>query len=135
MKDENRLYMDLAQRISVQSHSNRSKVGCIIVCSGNIISFGYNGTPSGFSNVCEDEEGNTLEEVLHAESNAISKAALRGDSVKGAILYTTMSPCVECAKLIIQCKIDTVVYQDTYRDISGLALLERANIKLKRMGD
>lgn len=120
-------YMMICDTIATKSYSTRSKVGAILIKNGNIISFGYNGTPSGFDNACE-VNGITKPEVLHAESNAILKCARSVSSTEGAILYTTLSPCFECAKLIIQAGIKRVVFKELYRDESGLKLLEKANI-------
>jgi dCMP deaminase len=104
-------------------------VGALIVKDRMIISDGYNGTPTGFENVCEDAEGHTKPYVLHAEANAITKVAKSNNSSEGATLYITASPCVECAKLIIQSGIKRVVYSENYRDDSGINLLKRANIE------
>lgn len=127
-------YMDMAEALSQLSYAERAKVGCIIVNKGGqIVSQGYNGTPSGFDNECED--GNvTKKEVLHAESNAIAKCAKWGGSTDGATLYVTMSPCYECAKLIIQAGISRVVYKEKYRDGDGLILLEDAGIEVWQIG-
>jgi|TARA_B100000900_G_C20572852_1_gene714032 dCMP deaminase len=137
-------YIEMAKCWAQLSHANRKKVGCLIVKNGAIISDGYNGTPSGFDNVCEQhnfilssdgetvrEETVTKPEVLHAESNAISKLAKSTQSSDGATLYATCSPCLDCAKLIIQCGIDRVVYSEQYRIDDGLKLLKKANIKLE----
>lgn len=124
-------YLDMAESLSTLSYAERAKVGCLIVKNGQIVSQGYNGTPTGFDNCCE--EGNvTKREVLHAESNAISKCAKWGGSTDGATLYVTMSPCFECAKLIIQAGIHRVVYKELYRDATGIELLERAGIEVNR---
>lgn len=123
-------YMDTAKALSQLSHAKRAKVGCVIVNNnGQIVSQGYNGTPNGFDNKCE-ENGATKKEVLHAESNAIAKCAKWGGSTDGSTLYVTLSPCYECAKMIIQAGISRVVYRDTYRDTEGLQLLKRANVSL-----
>jgi dCMP deaminase len=95
-----------------------------------IISDGYNGTPEGFENVCEDEAGDTKDYVLHAEANAITKVAKSSNSSQGATLYVTTSPCIECSKLIIQSGIKRVVFSEKYRQTDGLELLERANVEL-----
>ncbi len=112
------------------SHCTRKKVGAIIVKDRMIISDGYNGTPTGFENPCEDEEGYTKWYVLHAEANAILKVANSTQSCKGATLYITLSPCKQCSKLIHQAGIETVVYSKQYRDASGLEFLEKAGVKL-----
>jgi dCMP deaminase len=115
------------------SYCKRRQVGALIVKDRMIISDGYNGTPSGFENVCEDENGLTKPYVLHAEANAITKVAKSNNSSDGATLYITDSPCVECAKLIIQAGIIRVVYSNKYRITDGLELLERAGISLEQL--
>lgn len=125
--DWNITYLEIAKLIGQHSKAVRRKVGAILVKDGRIISTGYNGTPSGFDNQCE-EFGVTKPEVLHAESNAISKCARSTESSEDASLFVTLSPCIECAKLIIQCGIVAVYYSETYRDTSGLDLLTKANI-------
>ena len=112
------------------SYCQRRKVGALIVKDRMIISDGYNGTPCGFENVCEDENGITKPYVLHAEANAITKVAKSNNSSDGATLYVTAAPCVECAKLIIQSGIKRVVYRDAYRVTDGLDLMARAGIEL-----
>ena len=115
------------------SYCTRRQVGAILVKDRMIISDGYNGTPSGFENVCEDENGVTKPYVLHAEANAISKVAKSANSADGATLYVTASPCVECAKLIIQSGIRRVVYRDEYRLTDGIDLLRRAGIEVEKI--
>ena len=115
------------------SYCDRRKVGALIVKDRMIISDGYNGTPSGFENICEDDDGNTKAYVLHAEANAITKVAKSHNSSQGATLYITDSPCIECAKLIIQAGISRVVYSRKYRITDGLELLERAGIELDEL--
>jgi len=112
------------------SHCIRKKVGALIVKDRMIISDGYNGTPSGFENFCEDEEGYTKWYVLHAEANAILKVASSTQSCKGATLYITLSPCQQCSKLIHQAGIKRVVYSQAYKDRSGLDFLEKAGVEL-----
>lgn len=112
------------------SYCVRRQVGAILVKDRMIISDGYNGTPSGFENVCEDEDGNTKAYVLHAEANAITKVAKSGNSSLGATLYITAAPCLECAKLIIQAGIIRVVYKDEYRIMDGVELLKKAGIEV-----
>ena len=112
------------------SYCVRRKVGAILVKDRMIISDGYNGTPSGFENVCEDENGVTKPYVLHAEANAITKVAKSGNSSLGATLYVTASPCLECSKLIIQAGIKRVVYSEDYRITDGIDLLRRAGIEV-----
>lgn len=128
-------YLRIAQEWGKLSYCKRRQVGAIIVKDRMIISDGYNGTPSGFENFCEDDEGYTKWYVLHAEANAILKVAASTQSCKGATLYITMSPCKECSKLIHQAGIVKVVYHDSYKDDSGLKFLEKAGIKLKRIED
>lgn len=123
-------YMRMAFIWSENSYCKRRKVGAILVKDKMIISDGYNGTPSGFENVCEDEDNVTKPYVLHAEANAITKVARSNNSSEGATLYVTSSPCIECAKLIIQAGIRKVVYADSYRLSDGIELLRRADIEL-----
>ena len=115
------------------SYCDRRQVGALIVKDRMIISDGYNGTPSGFENVCEDETGTTKAYVLHAEANAITKVAKSNNSSEGSTLYITDSPCMECAKLIIQSGIVRVVYDKKYRITDGLDLLERAGIQVEQL--
>ena len=122
-------YLEMAQVWAKNSYCKRRQVGALIVKDRMIISDGCNGTPSGFENVCEDENGITKPYVLHAEANAISKVAKSGNSSEGATLYVTASPCMECAKLIIQAGIKRVVYMDEYRLLDGIELLRRAGIE------
>ena len=119
----------MAQIWAKNSYCKRRQVGALLVKDRMIISDGYNGTPSGFENVCEDELGVTKPYVLHAEANAISKVAKSGNSSEGATLYVTASPCMECAKLIIQAGIRRVVYLDEYRLTDGVDLLRRAGVE------
>ncbi len=126
-------YMEMADIWAKNSYCKRRKVGALIVKDNMIISDGYNGTPSGFENVCEDEDGVTKPYVLHAEANAISKIAKSGNSSQGATLYVTASPCIECSKLIIQAGIRRVVYRDEYRLTDGVDLLRRAGIEVERV--
>ena len=123
-------YMRMATIWSENSYCARRKVGALIVKNKMIISDGYNGTPAGFENICEDDNGVTKPYVLHAEANAITKIARSGNSSEGATLYVTASPCIECAKLIIQAGIKRVVYAEKYRLEEGLDLLRRAKIEL-----
>ncbi len=123
-----RRYLRMARIWAENSYCIRRKVGALIVNERMVISDGYNGTPTGFENICEDEDGSTKAYVLHAEANAITKVAQSGNSSKGATLYTTASPCLECAKLIIQAGIVRVVYGEEYRITDGLDLLKRAGI-------
>ena len=126
-------YLEMAQVWAKNSYCKRRQVGALIVKDRMIISDGYNGTPSGFENICEDENGITKPYVLHAEANAITKVAQSGNSSKEATLYVTASPCMECSKLIIQAGIKRVVYRDQYRLRDGIDLLEKAGIECVQM--
>jgi dCMP deaminase len=123
-------YIRMAVVWSENSYCQRRKVGVLIVKGNMIISDGYNGTPSGFENVCEDENNVTKPYVLHAEANAITKIARSNNSSEGATMYVTASPCIECAKLIIQAGIKRVVYSEQYRLDNGINLLRRADIEM-----
>jgi dCMP deaminase len=123
-------YLEMARIWGMNSYCKRRQVGALLVKGKMIISDGYNGTPSGFENVCEDEEGKTKPYVLHAEANAITKVAKSNNSSEGATLYITASPCLECAKLIIQSGIVRVVYGEHYRIEDGVRLLERAGVEV-----
>lgn len=123
-----RRYLRMARIWAENSYCRRRQVGAIIVSGSMIISDGFNGTPSGFENVCEDAAGITKPYVLHAEANAISKVARSNNSSEGATLYVTASPCLECAKLIIQSGIRRVVFHEVYRLTDGIELLRRAGI-------
>lgn len=123
-----RRYLRMAAIWAENSYCIRRKVGALIVKDKMIISDGYNGTPIGFENICEDEEGKTKAYVLHAEANAITKVAKTNQSSDGATLYITASPCIECAKLIVQAGIERVVFADLYRSAEGIELLNRAGI-------
>ncbi len=125
-----RSYLEMARVWAKNSYCQRRKVGAILVKERMIISDGFNGTPSGFENICEDENGVTKPYVLHAEANAISKVAKSGNNSAGATLYVTDAPCVECSKLIIQAGIKRVVYMIEYRVRDGIELLERAGIEV-----
>lgn len=128
-----RAYLRMAYEWGKLSYCERRQVGAIIVKDRMIISDGYNGTPSGFENICEDEAGFTKWYVLHAEANAISKVAASTQSCEGATLYITLSPCRECSKLIHQCGIKRVVYQVAYKDDSGLKFLGKAGVELQHL--
>lgn len=128
-------YLKMAIEWGKLSHCNRKKVGALIVKDRMIISDGFNGTPSGFENYCEDEAGYTKWYVLHAEANAILKVASSTQSCKGATLYITLSPCKECSKLIHQSGIIRVVYHKKYKDDSGLQFLNKAGIVLNHIED
>ncbi len=123
-------YLRMALEWAKLSHCNRKKVGALIVKDRMIISDGYNGTPTGFENACEDEESNTKWYVLHAEANAILKVAGSTHSCTGATLYLTLSPCRDCAKLIHQAGIKRLVYMKQYKDNSGLDFLKKAGVEL-----
>ena len=128
-----RAYMKMALEWAKLSHCNRKKVGALLVKDGMIISDGYNGTPSGFPNNCEDEHGLTHWYVLHAEANAILKVARSANSARGATLYLTHSPCKDCSKLVLQAGIKRLVYLDAYKDVSGLELLEKGGVLIQRI--
>ena len=123
-------YLQMASIWAENSYCERRKVGALIVKDQMIISDGYNGTPSGFENQCEDDNDKTKPYVLHAEANAITKVAKSGNSSQGATLYVTSSPCMECSKLIIQSGIRRVVFRDAYRLQDGIKLLKKADIEV-----
>lgn len=125
------LYLKMAKVWSENSHCKRNQVGCLIVNNRTIISDGYNGTPSGFPNECEDCDNETLNSVIHAEANAITKLAKSTNSANGATLYVTLSPCFDCAKLIIQAGIKKIVYSEIYRKKDSFDLLKQAEIEIK----
>ena len=126
-------YLRMAKIWAENSYCVRRQVGALIVRNKMIISDGYNGTPCGFENICEDETGKTKPYVLHAEANAITKVAKSNQSSEGATLYVTASPCLECAKLIIQSGIRRVVYCDPYHSNDGVELLRRIGIEVERV--
>jgi dCMP deaminase len=130
-----RRYLRMARIWAENSYCIRRKVGALIVKDKMIISDGYNGTPVGFENICEDESGLTKPYVLHAEANAITKVARSNNSSDGATLYVTASPCLECSKLIIQSGIKRVVYNELYRIMDGIDLLERAGVICVHISD
>ena len=139
-KSLDNVFLEIATSFSKLSKAVRRKVGCIIVKDGQIISNGYNGTPSGFDNICEkvtEKNGfpslHTKPEVLHAESNALMKLARSTNSSIGATMYLTCSPCFDCAKLIIQAGISRVVYAEEYRNTDGIHLLKKANITVEQI--
>lgn len=137
MKDKQRLlderYLRMTKIWSENSYCQRRKVGAILVKDNMIISDGYNGTPSGFPNICESEEGTTLPYVLHAEANAITKVARSNNSSEGSTLYVSTSPCMECSKLIIQAGIKRVVFSELYRICDGIDLLKKVGIEVDYM--
>ena len=124
-----RRYLRMARIWAENSYCERRKVGALLVKDKMIISDGYNGTPAGFENICEDENGVTKSYVLHAEANAITKIAQSNNNSKDATLYVTTSPCIECSKLIIQAGIKRVIFQELYRIHDGIDLLKRAGIE------
>lgn len=128
-----RTYLKMATEWSALSCCNKKKVGAIIVKDGMIISDGFNGTPRGFPNDCEDLNNETYWYVLHAEANAILKVAKSSQSTDGATLYVTMSPCKECSKLVIQSGIKRVIYSEEYRDTAGLIILREAGVDVIKM--
>ena len=130
-----RRYMKMAEIWAENSYCKRRKVGALIVKDKMIISDGYNGTPAGFENICEDDTGHTKSYVLHAEANAITKVSRTNNSSEGATLYVTASPFIECAKLIIQAGIKRVVFLEYYRLSEGLDLLKRAGVEICYIGD
>lgn len=128
-----RAYLKMAETWSKLSHCKRKQVGAVIVKDEMIISDGYNGTPAGFDNCCEDDEGNTQWYVLHAEANAILKVAKSTNNCKGATLYLTLSPCKDCSKLILQAGIQRVVFQKSYKDTAGIDFLKNAGIDIVQL--
>ena len=133
MEKFDRSYIEMASVWARNSYCKRRQVGALLVRDKMIISDGYNGTPSGFENVCEDENGITKPYVLHAEANAITKVAKSGNSSDGSTLYVTASPCIEGANRIIQAGITRVVYRDEYRLTDGIDLLRRAGIEVEKV--
>jgi len=125
-------FLKIASTIAESSKCENAKVGAILVKEGRIISIGYNGTPTGWDNECECD-GKTKPEVLHAETNAISKCAMSNESSKGSILYCTLSPCLECSKLIIQSGISEVFYLKDYYNLEGISILAKSNIKTTKL--
>ena len=128
-------YIEMAQIWAQNSYCKRKRVGALIVKNKMIISDGYNGTPVGFENICENENGDTKSYVLHAEANAITKVARSNNNCEDATLYVTTSPCIECSKLIIQAGIKRVVFNELYRIVDGLELLERAGIDIVHLNN
>jgi len=135
-----KMYIDIAKVIAKRSYAERSKVGAVLVKDTNILSYGFNGTPYGFNNICEYTDfhviggvGSTKPEVLHAETNAIAKVATSTQSSEGSTLYVTLSPCFDCAKLIIQAGIKRVVYSEPYRNSNGIQLLKEAGILVEEL--
>ena len=146
MSKKDSLYIDIAQRVGLESHAVRAKVGAVLVRDDNILAYGYNGTPRGWDNDCEDviettnaegewyvKETKTKREVLHAESNAIAKIARSTQSADGADLFVSLSPCFECAKLIVQSGIKRVVFKEKYRDDSPINFLKMNGIEVEQI--
>ncbi len=123
-------YSEIVKTVAKRSYAQRKQVGAIAVKNNNIIAYGYNGTPTGMSNECESSDGKTKKEVLHAELNLICKCAKSGISIAGATIYVTLSPCIECAKLILQCGIKRVVYLEEYRNLDGINFLKQNGIEV-----
>lgn len=128
-------YLKMAEVWATNSYAKRKQVGCLIVKDRTIIADGYNGTPKGFDNACEDQEGETFWFVIHAEANAITKLAKTNQSGEGATIYTTLSPCKECSKLILQTGITRVVYKVEHSDKDGLNLLKQAGVLVEMYDD
>ena len=126
-------YMNMALDWAKLSYAKRKRVGALLVKNGMIISDGYNGTPSGFDNKCEDDANKTLWFVLHAEANALMKVARSTQSAEGSTLYVTLSPCKECSKLIFQAGVERVVYCNQYKDTAGVDLLIKAGVKVEKI--
>ncbi|GEN75842.1 deoxycytidylate deaminase [Chryseobacterium hagamense] len=135
MNKFDKAYLKMAQEWAQLSYCKRKQVGALIVKDRMIISDGYNGTPSGFENCCEDPEGNTHWYVLHAEANAILKLAASTQSAKGATLYLTLSPCKECSKLILQAGITRLVYINEYSDEDGISFLKNHQVEIEQISD
>ena len=125
-------YMDVAERFAQLSSAKRLHVGAVVVKDHRIISIGYNGTPAGWDNVCEDDSFRTKPEVIHAEANAISKLARDGESGNGSTVFCTHAPCIECAKLIYGAGVSKVYYRDVYRDTLGVEFLENSGVDVER---
>lgn len=145
MRNFDDLYMEMAESVSKMSRAKRAQVGALLVKDNNVLAFGFNGTPSGFDNECEERvigsmpgyngiftQLKTKREVLHAESNALMKMSRSTQSSEGATIYVTMAPCFECAKLIVQSGVKKVVYGEQYRDTSSITFLEQANIEVEK---
>ena len=123
-----KMYMEIAETVSKMSYAKRLQVGAIVVKDNRIISIGYNGTPSGWDNNCEDENNKTKPEVIHAEANSIMKLASSNESGKGSVMFLTHAPCIDCAKLIYGSGIVQVYYKHKYRDQSGVEFLKKCNV-------
>lgn len=129
---EYELYADMCSRVAECSDAERKKVGSVLITPDDVLLIGFNGTPSGFDNKCEDEHGHTLSHVLHSESNAIMKATRAGVSLKGSTLFCSLSPCQQCSNLIVQAGIKKVVYKEEYRDTSPLSFLIKAQVAVEK---
>jgi len=129
----NRLYMNLAEEVAQMSYAKRRQVGAVAIKDGNILGFGFNGTPAGFPNNCEDEDGKTFDWVLHAEVNLIAKLAKSTMSLEDATVYVTTSPCMTCAKMLAQSGVKQVFYRDAYSKEDGLYLLNKLNIGVSQL--
>ena len=128
-------FMDTAERFAQLSSAKRLQVGAVVVKDNRIISIGYNGTPAGWTNACEDDDGKTKDEVIHAEANAILKLARDGESGNGSSLFCTHAPCIHCAKLIHGAGIEQVYFRHDYRDESGIEFLENCKIRVEKVLD
>jgi dCMP deaminase len=126
-------FMDTAERFAQLSSAVRLQVGAVVVKDNRIVSIGYNGTPAGWTNQCENEEGYTKDEVIHAEANAIAKLARDGESGLGTDLFCTHAPCIHCAKIIYGAGVKKVYYRNTYRDTAGLDFLDKCNIEIEKV--
>ena len=126
------LYVDLSRRIAQMSYAKKRQVGAIAVKNNNILSFGFNGTPAGFLNTCEDDTGKTHPWVIHAEANLVSKAAAEGLSLCGSTVYITTSPCDNCALLLIQARVNRVVFDEYYKTDSGIVYLQESGIEVNK---
>lgn len=137
-KKMDEMYMDIAYRVAEMSHAKRKKVGAVIVKNGNIVSFGWNGTPRGFDNNCEHETEDglvTVDELIHAEQNAFAKAAKGVIPVDGGTLYVTLSPCWYCSGTIIQSGISRVIYDEEYRKPESIKFINKAKVKIEKIYD
>lgn len=130
MKDFDEIYMGFAQGISVKSKANRKKVGACIVTKNGVALSGYNGSPTGWDNICEDENGATKPEVIHAELNCVLKAAREGVSLVGSVCYVTLAPCTSCSAMLFQAGVKRVIYKEPYRDMTGVELLQKHGVEV-----
>jgi dCMP deaminase len=128
-------FMDVAELTAILSGAKRLQVGCVIVKDRRILSLGYNGTPPGYDNCCEGEDGRTKPEVIHAEANAILKLAASTESAHGSVMFVTHAPCIECAKMIISCGISDIIYKNEYRCSDGVQLINKCNIGVHKYSD